>query len=84
MNKLIAACAGAALLATSPLTLAADCAKEGTPQQIEGRVVKIDAGTNKITVKNSDGSTHVFQASPETLKDYKEGDTVKAKLRCPE
>jgi len=61
---------------------ASDCGKAGNPEQIEGKVVKVDASSNKITVKGSDGTTHVFQASKETLKDYKEGDTLKAKLRC--
>lgn len=59
-----------------------DCSKAGSPQQLEGTVTKIDASSNKITVKGSDGTTHVFQASAETLKDYKVGDTLKAKLRC--
>lgn len=75
-----------AALALSSASFAADkdsdCDKSGSPQQIEGKVMKVDPSSNKITVKGSDGTTHVFQASKETLKDYKEGDTLKAKLRC--
>ena len=59
-----------------------DCGKPGTPQQIEGKIVKLDSAAEKITVQDKDGTTHVLQASKETIKDYKEGDTIKAKLRC--
>ncbi len=86
LHKLIAAVWVGASLSLGSAALAADqpgCdGKAGTPQQIEGKVVKIDTASNNITIKGSDGTTHVFQASPETLKDYKEGDTIKAKLRC--
>lgn len=74
-------------LALLPLNVLAadkpqDCAKAGTPQQIEGKVVKVDPAQEKITVQGSDGTTHVMQASKDTIKDYKPGDKIKAKLRC--
>jgi hypothetical protein len=50
-------------------------------------VVSIDADKGKLTLRAADGSTHEFEASKETLQDYKVGDRVAAKLRltkeCP-
>lgn len=60
---------------------AADC-KAGTPQQIDGKVVKLDANAGKITVQDSSGATHEFEATKNTLAEYKVGDPIKAKLRA--
>ena len=52
-----------------------------TPSRVEGQVVKIDKPTGRVTLKGSDGSTHEFQASKETLDDLKVGDRIEARLR---
>jgi Cu/Ag efflux protein CusF len=52
-----------------------------TPPRVEGQVVRIDAGSGKVTVRGGDGTMHEFQASAETLKDLKVGDRIEAKLR---
>jgi hypothetical protein len=58
-----------------------------TPQKVEGQVVALDAAKNKISVREADGKVHEFQASAETLKDFKVGDKIEANLReapkCP-
>jgi len=58
-----------------------------TPQKVEGQVVKLDPGQNKITVRETNGTTHEFQASAETIQDLKVGDRIDANLReapkCP-
>lgn len=58
-----------------------------TPQKVEGQVIKIDAAQNRLTVRETNGTTHEFQASKETLADLKVGDRVDANLReapkCP-
>jgi hypothetical protein len=51
------------------------------PQMVEGQVVKIDRTQGRVTIRAGDGTTHEFQASPDTLKDMKEGDRIQAKLR---
>ncbi len=61
---------------------AADCASSGQPAQLDAKVEKVDATNGKITVRDSSGTVHEFDASAETLQDYKVGDTIKAKLRC--
>ena len=61
---------------------AVSCAKEGTPEQLEGQVVKVDMDQEKITLRDTSGTIHEFNASKETLQEYKAGDTIKAKLRC--
>lgn len=60
-----------------------DCAKLSLPKNIEGQVIKIEPEQGKVTVRTADGMTHEFQASKETLQDYKNGDTIKANLRTP-
>jgi hypothetical protein len=52
-----------------------------TPQRIEGQVVKIDHQSGRVTIKDNAGTIHEFTASPETLKDLKEGDRITAQLR---
>ncbi|MBI3781335.1 MAG: hypothetical protein HY278_09825 [candidate division NC10 bacterium] len=63
------------------------CGKAGAPEKVEGQVVKVDMDQGKLTVRGSDGTTHEFQASKETLVDYKVGDRISATLRsapdCP-
>lgn len=59
----------------------ADCPKAGTPEMVEGQVTKVDVNQGKLSLRASDGSMHEFQASRETLDDYKVGDPIKAKLR---
>ena len=70
---------GAALAQVKP-----GCDAQGkvkAADKIEGQVVKIDAAQGKVTVRESGGTTHEFQASAETLKDLKVGDQIGAKLR---
>jgi hypothetical protein len=50
---------------------------------VEGRVVRIDTTRERITIRASDGTMHEFQASKETLRDLREGDTIEARLRQP-
>jgi hypothetical protein len=58
--------------------------KQGnTPQVVEGQVVKIDQARERVTIRAKDGTMHEFQASKETLRDLKEGDTIEARLRQP-
>jgi len=57
------------------------CDKTNTPQKLEGQVVAIDLNQGKVTMRGSDGATHEFQASKETLQGYKVGDRIEAKLR---
>lgn len=59
----------------------ADCSKAGAPAMVEGQVTNVDMGQGKLTIRASDGTVHEFQASKETLADYKVGDPIKAKLR---
>ena len=58
-----------------------DCSKAGRPENIEGQVIKVDMGQERITMRAANGTMHEFQASKETLQDYKVGDSIKAKLR---
>jgi Cu/Ag efflux protein CusF len=55
--------------------------KAAAPQKVEGRVVRVDAAAGKVAVASADGKTHEFQASKETLKDFKVGDQIEANLR---
>ncbi len=61
--------------------------KMSTPQKVEGQVLKVDPGLDKITVRETDGTVHEFQVSKETLRDLKAGDRIEASLReapkCP-
>jgi Cu/Ag efflux protein CusF len=58
-----------------------DQMKAAAPQKVEGRVVRVDAAAGKVAVASADGKTHEFQASKETLKDFKVGDQIEANLR---
>jgi len=66
------------------------CDQQGrvaTPQKVEGQVVKVDAAQNKLTVRETDGTVHEFQASAEAIQNFKVGDRIEATLReapkCP-
>jgi Cu/Ag efflux protein CusF len=56
----------------------ADCK---APQKVEGQVLRVDPKTDKVTIRDSGGTTHEFQASKETTKDLKPGDRIEAQLR---
>ena len=62
-------------------TKPAGCDKTTTPEKLEGQVTAIDTNQGKVTVRGSDGKTHEFQASKDTLQGYKVGDRIEAKLR---
>jgi hypothetical protein len=55
--------------------------KAGAPRKVEGQVVSVDQRQGKVTVRTTDGKTHDFQASGETLRDFKVGDKIEAQLR---
>ncbi len=61
--------------------------KAATPQKIEGEVLKVDHGLDKVTVRGKDGMVHEFQVSKDTSRDLKAGDKLGATLRaapkCP-
>lgn len=57
-----------------------DAMKAGAPQKVEGQVVSVDPN-GKVTVKTGDGKTHEFQASKESVRDFKVGDKIEAQLR---
>jgi len=57
------------------------CEKAGTPEKVEGQVVKIDPDQGNVTVRGPKGETYEFHASKETLQGYKVGDRIEAKLR---
>ncbi|MGH7300395.1 MAG: hypothetical protein ACREKQ_05215 [Candidatus Rokuibacteriota bacterium] len=58
-----------------------DQMKAAAPQKVEGKVARVDNAAGKVAVVSSDGKTHEFQASKETLQDLKVGDKIEAKLR---
>ncbi len=58
-----------------------DQARARTPEKIEGEIVKIDSAQGRVGVRESDGTTHEFEASKEALEDLKVGDRIGAKLR---
>lgn len=71
-------CAGFAAAQSKP---ACDQMKASAPQKVEGKVVRVDQAGGKVAVTETDGKTHEFQASKETLQDLKVGDHVEARLR---
>ena len=59
-----------------------DCMKRTqTPERVEGQVVVVDQNAGKVTIRDTKGTTHEFQANRETLQDMKPGDRIEAKLR---
>lgn len=77
----------AAGLALSGAALAqdrsSDAPKVASPEMIEGQVTKVDAARGRMTIRANDGTVHEFDASAETLRGYKTGDPIKARLRAP-
>ena len=60
----------------------ADCKDRAqTPEKVEGQVTAVDQNNGRVTVRESNGTTHEFQANKETVKDMKPGDKIEAKLR---
>ena len=66
------------------------CTPQGklqTAQKVVGQVVKVDAAQNKVTVRETNGTVHEFQASPEAVQGFKVGDRIEGNLReapkCP-
>jgi hypothetical protein len=59
----------------------ASCIPADTPKMMEGQVVQIDPDQGSVTVRESTGATHDFRASAETLRNYKVGDRIQARLR---
>lgn len=55
--------------------------KSGAPQKVEGQIVSVDPKQATVTIKAADGQTHEFQASRETIRDFKVGDRIEAQLR---
>jgi hypothetical protein len=61
---------------------AASPATQGSaPQKLEGEVVAIDMAGGMMTIRGSDGQTHQFKGTPETLREYKVGDHIQLNLR---
>jgi len=90
MNRLVTLASGVvavAVLSAGPAfgqqPKRADCDPARVPQRVEGQVVRIDAATNKVTIRDDKGMTHEFQANKETTQDMKPGDRIEAKLRQP-
>lgn len=67
--------------ATAEKQAGRDCQPAQAPQKVEGQVTKVDTRQGRVTLRDSGGATHEFQASPETLKDLKPGDRLEAQLR---
>jgi len=61
----------------------ADCKnnRAQTPEKVQGQVVAVDQTAGRVTIRESNGTTHEFQANRETLQDIKPGDKIEAKLR---
>jgi hypothetical protein len=73
-----------ALFSGSLMAAETGCEKPGAPQEITAKVVKVDMDKHQLTLQDSNGTTHVMNANDETLKRYKPGDSLTAKLRCPD
>ena len=86
ISKYIVPLIAAAAFTNSPVIAAemqSGCEKPGAPQEINATVMKVDAVKQELTLKDSNGTTHVMKASEEAIKKYKAGDSLKATLRCP-
>ncbi len=60
----------------------ADCKNRAqTPEKVEGQVMAVDQNSGRVTIRETNGNTHEFQANRETLQDMKPGDKIEAKLR---
>jgi hypothetical protein len=73
--------AGLAFGQTGPQPKApGECSKKPL-EKVEGQVASIDQQSGKVVIRDKSGATHEFQASADTLKDMKPGDTIEARLR---
>lgn len=70
---------GAALAQNS----SADAPRRDSPETIEGQVTKVEPDRGRITIRANDGTVHAFEAPAETLRSYKAGEPIKARLRKP-
>jgi hypothetical protein len=66
------------------------CGPQGhvkTPEKVAGEVTRIDTARGIVTVRETDGTVHEFQASAETLRDLRVGGrldaTLQAAPKCP-
>jgi ribosomal protein S1 len=75
---------GGSALAQQSAPPKVNCHVSNAKQKVEGQVMRINLATNIITIKESDGTVHEFQASKETLQDLKAGDHIEARLRPAE
>ena len=84
-RRLLAAFAASSVVVLAGTALAQDkpagCIQAGAPKKMDGQDVQIDPDQGKVTVRASNGATHDFRASPETLRSYKVGDRIQATLR---
>ena len=84
-RRLLAAFAASSVVMLAGTVLAQDkpaaCIQAGAPKKLEGEVVQIEPEQGTVTVRESNGATHDFRASPETLRSYKVGDRMEATLR---
>jgi hypothetical protein len=84
-RRLLTAFAASSVVVLTGTVLAQEkpvgCIQAGAPKKMEGQVVQIDPDQGKVTVRESNGATHDFRASPETLQRYKVGDRIQAALR---
>ena len=70
-----------AQLTTSPVCEAHEKARGNAPKQVEGQVLRVDTAALRVTVQETDGKVHEFQASKEALQSMKAGDRIEANLR---
>jgi hypothetical protein len=59
----------------------AGCVQAGAPEKVEGEIVRIDPDQGTMKLRDANGATHDFRASADTLRSYKVGDRLEAKLR---
>ena len=57
-----------------------DCAAK-TPAKVDGQVTSVDQNAGKVTIKDKNGTTHEFQATPDMARTMKPGDRIEATLR---
>jgi hypothetical protein len=50
-------------------------------QTVEGVVTRVDPQRNRVTIRDANGGNYEFEASPDTIKDLKVGDTIEARRR---
>jgi hypothetical protein len=60
---------------------AASLKTQAAPERIDGEVTGLDRESGMVNVRASDGRTHQFRGTQDTLKDLKVGDRVELTLR---